>query len=249
MSKERNYLSLNEDGTLEHVYESRSPRSLSDDLLAKISNKVVRCQHNVFRLDDISCGLITTENELYAFRFLKELKLNSLFEVGADKLLRPVFMNQVDQRMHAEKYPRFTASWRVPDSMRLMFAAKVFVESIRAPYTSSSHACYLIAWCNDRKAFRLPLPNLFDNCDVCTGNFDGTGTCIQSAFAAACTQMEKAEWNSDLLDAAWERGSDTMFRFKPEADGMASVAFEGNWKELCPKVATATTEILMAGVI
>jgi hypothetical protein len=248
MSKERNYLSLNEDGSLEHVYESRSPRNLSEDLIARISNKVTRCTPKVFKLDDLACGLITTEGETFAYRFIKELKLNTLFRVGEDKLLRPVFLPMSDQQAKAEKYPRFVASWKVPKDMNLMFAAKIFDIQSANPNTRSNHSCFLIAWCLDNKAYRLPLPNLYDNCDVCTGDFDGSGRCIQSAFAQACTQMEKATWNSDLLDNSRSSGSDTMFRFKPVGEAMESVELEADWKPMCPKVATAVTEILMSAL-
>ena len=244
MNKEEHYVRFNTDGTVEHVIETRSYRNMTEDIAAKLTAGATKHIKKVFMHDGTAVGLISTNTEMFAYKFLSVLKLNSSFKILADKTLRPIFLSSAEK---TSLHPQFVGQWVVPQSMRLMFAAKIK----KAPdesymYAESKNACLLIAWDEAKRPRRLPLPNLYDNCYMCMGEYNGRGPTICDAFTAAANQMDKAEWNSDLLNESRVSGADHMFQFKPSEDGlsMASMAVSPSWINICPVGSTSHTDLL-----
>lgn len=245
--KEQNYIRIREDGIAEHVQEILTPREITGEFLDLLGSKSRRRITNVFRNGGSPVGIVVCGMETYAYKYASSLSLNTQYKINKDKTLTPVFLHRDEKDSEeGKRYPSFVGKWLVPSDMSLMYAAQIVDVDSMAPSTSYDHKCFLIAWDGAGRAFRLPLPNLFDNCDMCTGKFDGMGDSIEMAFDKACNQMEKSEWNNDLLDAGRLTGAEAMFRFKTsEANGeMECIPFEGDWKKHCPKVANAVTEIL-----
>ncbi len=241
--KEKNYVVLNQDGTVEYVTEQRSQRNLTEDVINQISAKATRRLKDVFLSGEDPVGVICNDSQTFAYKFIKVLKINCTFKVTGETILRPIFINKDQKLESGDAYPQFVAEWLVPKDMKLMFAAKIKNDGANI-YTDYNHGCMLIAW-SGKSAYRLPLPNLYDNCDMCTGNFSGIGKSIQEAFAKAVEQMDKSEWNSDLLDGMRQRNADELFKFNPMPDGsMACIPYTGDWKALCPKAGNVNIELL-----
>lgn len=241
--KEDSYVRFNSDGSVEHVTETRSNRNLTADVIARIGSNVTRHVPNAFKSGDDRVGILVNGAELYTYKFMRVLNINSSFKVGEDKRLRPIYLSHADKRTNPDLYPQFVGKWLVPSNMRLMFACKVQGESdiVNIGYKS---ACFLIAW-DDKQARRLPLPNLYDNCYMCMGEYNGRTLCIEDSFARAVEQLEKSEWNSDLLEDSRQKGSDVMFQFVPHNDqGMIPMPCPATWRDVCPVAGNAAFEIL-----
>lgn len=241
---EKQYVSLNSDGSVEYVTEQRSHRNLNGDIIAKIGSLAVRHTPRVFMQEENPVGILASDAELFAYMFTKTLKINCTFKVNADKTLSPIYLNKDGKAGNPNRYPQFIAQWKVPESMRLMFAAKVSYMGSQSLIGYKS-ACLLIAWDSAKRARRLPLPNLYDNCYMCMGEYNGLGKNIQESFAKAVGQLDMAEWSSDLLTNDRLEGSDAMLKFKPAEGGdMESIPFTENWASLCPTAGGPLIEIL-----
>jgi hypothetical protein len=127
--------------------------------------------------------------------------------------------------------------WRAPGEVRLVFV-------IRTDF-SEDGACvdgnWLFACDQDRRGYRLPLPNLHDDCRICTGEFEtcyGTGgECV----AASLEQFRKSKWNADLMRTV-ER-SQKFFRFQPSNENFHTLPIDAaDWRTLCDKVSTNIME-------
>lgn len=100
---------------------------------------------------------------------------------------------------------------------------------------------YLFACDTRNRAYRLPLPNLFDDCKVCTGEFAHTHPSGATAVAASVEQFRASQWNSDLMPAV-ERAQQ-CFRFQPTHESFATLPVAvPDWTTLCDKVSTAVSE-------
>lgn len=242
--KEDSYVRFNADGSVEHVTETRSHRSLTADVISKIGSVAIRHVPNAFKSGDDQAGILVSNAEMYAYKFMKVLNINSSFKVGEDKRLRPIYLNREEKAANPDLYPQFVGQWLVPPIMRLMFACKVQNEYsyVHIGYKS---ACFLIAWDAEKRARRLPLPNLYDNCYMCMGEYSGKSSTVSGSFDKAVEQLDKSKWNSDLLESSRMSGSDAMFQFAPDADaGMVPLPCPANWKDFCPVAGNASFEIL-----
>lgn len=93
------------------------------------------------------------------------------------------------------------------------------------------------------ECFRLPLPNLFADCRICTGTGDYAGKTMQDLFLVALDNFQQAQWNSDLLDGDNRQGiaprreeMKTLFRFRPTGSGFEPLPSETPWMKLSDKV-------------
>jgi hypothetical protein len=127
------------------------------------------------------------------------------------------------------------ASWVPPESMRLVLLV------------ATNHGGQLTTWLYAispaARYYKLPAPNLYDDCRVCLGDFYPDGAkCQVDYLNAVCEQFAKSQWNSDL----WRNNPNTepMFRFKPGTEGSAITTLPplAEWTTLCAKVATGTIE-------
>jgi hypothetical protein len=87
----------------------------------------------------------------------------------------------------------------------------------------------------------LPLPNLHDDCLVCTGQFPDQYKSASEAVNASLEQFRKSKWNADLLQGL-ER-SQQFFRFQPTNETFTTLPIAAaDWTTLCDKVATDILE-------
>jgi hypothetical protein len=127
--------------------------------------------------------------------------------------------------------------WKAPAELRLVFVVQTELDEARVVLDGN----WLFACDQNNRAYRLPLPNLHDDCRICTGEFEtyygSGGECV----AASLEQFRKSKWNADLMRTV-ER-SQKFFRFRPTNDTFETLPIEtSDWTTLCDKVSTAISE-------
>lgn len=238
------WLKINQDGSSCLVTQHEEPRQASEGILASLACSHRSTLKSAFNLGENTVSLSYNENEMMAVTRITKLNLVSFFELGADKLLHPLFIDKKDPR--GERMPVISAVWNVPESMLIMFSARVYnykTKSGELSKTSSDQSCFLVAFNKIKQAWLMPLPNLFDDATICMGSFDGSGPSIQAAVGLALNQFQKSEWNSDLIGER-QQNSRKLFSFSPTGEGVESVPFDGDWTKLCTRIATPVTELI-----
>jgi hypothetical protein len=116
-------------------------------------------------------------------------------------------------------------------SMRIRFLVQV--KEHNGGYYAHDH--YLFAFDGRGVAYRMPIANLFDTCQVCMGTYDSKSTTAIGSVILALRQFRSASWNADLFrnkDTVWK-----FIRFKALEKGFETQSIVGAWTTLCEKVA------------
>lgn len=127
--------------------------------------------------------------------------------------------------------------WHAPKEMRLAFALRT------EPSNGGVRVCanWLFACDAEGRGYRLPLPNLHDDCLLCTGEFERQYTSGAAGVAASLEQFRKSKWNADLMRTIED--SQACFRFQPANDAFTTLPITADdWTTLCDKVSTAIME-------
>jgi hypothetical protein len=208
--------------------------SVAELIIAEFTRDAVLVVHNAFTVEGLKVGLIKGPGGVYAFCWLKSLTLTCPW-VSSGGVMTPAFTDETGQN------PVIPMEWFAPSDMALMFSAKLFeLNTITRP----NDACQLIAFSNgDQRGFQLPLPNLYDNCNLCMGVFNGEGQDAQSAFTLALKQFRTSHWNADLFNSDKRNFSGKMFRFKPVADKFEQVHV-ADWSNYSFRCENATVNLL-----
>ena len=128
-------------------------------------------------------------------------------------------------------------NWRAPQDVRLAFAVRTEPAEDCIRVTGN----WLFACDRENHGYRLPLPNLHDDCLICTGNFQDRHDTGGEGVAASLEQFRKSKWNADLMRTV-ER-SQKFFRFQPTNDTFTTLPIEAaDWTALCDKVSTNIME-------
>jgi hypothetical protein len=162
---------------------------------------------------------------------IDRIPLKARFRV-INNVLVPMFASTTDLEM--------PMVWRAPKEVRLVFVVR----------TELSDDCvmvggnWLFAFSKDNNGYRLPLPNLHDECTICTGEFDDSFCSAQECVVASLEQFNKSKWNSDLMRTVAQ--SQKFFRFKPTNETFDTLAIDAaDWTTLCEKVSTAISDRVM----
>lgn len=215
-------------------------------MLENLAAKVPKNQRAVFDVGETRFNLITGA-ETIAWAVLPELPLHTHFEVGPDKILRPLFASSSDSEDALSDHPKINARWRCDRfNIRLVFAVRM--TAVEGYYQIPSRdGCYLFAFSgNDRKCYLLPLPNLYDHGALCMGSFNGTMLAIAGCVKAALEQLEKSQWNTDLLDATKTKKCQDMFQFRVTDDSLDTVFPDDadKWKAALNTIATPISNLI-----
>jgi len=247
----QNYIRINPDGTCYSVQESQEPRELSSKIAESFASEMVHKIHNAFLLGNIPVSMSFKKSEMYAYARLSEITLTSHYHLNVeDKILRPVFIKTED--LTSKQFPIMSPKWICPESMALYFVSKIYGWNTRMtlPKTQYDQSNYLFALDSNKVAWKLPLPNIFDDCAICMGRFDGSGISIQEAFGLALSQFMKSSWNSDLNSSVTTQKAGSMFMFKPTENDVVQVEMDASvhWSNLCTKIATPVTDIIVNSI-
>jgi len=159
---------------------------------------------------------------------IKQLPLNARFRL-INGVLVPMFASGTDVEM--------PLVWQAPEEVRLVFV----VRTIREDDYIKVAGNWLFARDRENRTYRLPLPNLHDDCLVCTGDFKDRFETAAECIGASLEQFRKSKWNADLMRTVAQ--SQKFFRFRPTNDTFETLPCQAeDWTKLCDKVCTAISE-------
>ncbi len=216
---------LRENGTLTERVVRERDLATGPAVLDALTESVTRKLRNVLSLPDwglvhASVGLKDT---LWTVA-IDRIPLHARFRL-INGVLVPAFASATDLEL--------PLVWHAPEQVRLAFVVR----------TEFANECvrvggnWLFACDRDDRGYRLPLPNLHDDCLICTGNFDDRYASGAACVAASLEQFRKSKWNADLMRTV-ER-SQQCFRFQPANEAFTTLPIAAaDWTTLCDKVST-----------
>lgn len=229
MLMETKEIILHENGTLTERIIRERDLDAGQSVLDALTDEVTRSLRNLLSVPDwgfVHANVGSTDT-VWTLP-LDRIPLNARFRL-INGVLVPAFASATDLEM--------TLVWRAPKEVRLAFV-------IRTEFANGCHKVdgnWLFACDRDDRAYRLPLPNLHDDCLICTGNFDGHHETGGECVTASLEQFRKSKWNADLMRTTEQ--SQKFFRFHPTNDSFETLPVEAiDWTTLCDKVSTTITE-------
>lgn len=135
--------------------------------------------------------------------------------------------------------PAISIPWKVVDALKeqskpmyLKFMAHIIQDG--AAY--KVHKQYLYAFDDSGNAYRLPISNLYDTCELCNGEYNSRSTTALECLSKALNQFRNSPWNSDL----WKDSAivENFIRFKPLETGFTTLPIKNDWRKWCSKIAT-----------
>ena len=155
---------------------------------------------------------------------INRIPLKARFRV-INGILLPMFASLTDLEM--------PLVWQAPKEVRLVFVVRTTVEDCVVIGGN-----WLFAFSHDNNGYRLPLPNLHDECTICTGEFADCYDTAQAAVVASLEQFNQSKWNADLMRTVAQ--SQKFFRFRPTNETFTTLPIDAaDWTTLCDKVSTA----------
>lgn len=149
---------------------------------------------------------------------------DQLFPTFADK-------NSAEPIIEIE-WNRADAMLKQDATMRIRF--HIIVQPDSGGWAAVDH--YLYAFDGRGVAWRLPIANLFNTCQVCMGTYSSQSPTALGAVHKALAQFRTAPWNADLFYNAndvWK-----FIRFKALDKGFNTQPIVGPWTTMCNKVST-----------
>ena len=220
---------IRENGVLtERVIRERDLEA-GQTVLDALTDEMTRSLRNALTIPDwglahANVGLIDTIWSVPIDR----IPLNARFRLINDVLV-PAFASSTDIEM--------PLVWHAPKEVRLVFV-------IRTEFAKDClkiDGNWLFACDQDNRGYRLPLPNLHDDCAICTGDFKSSYDSAQAGIIASLEQFNKSKWNSDLMRTIEQ--SQKFFRFRPTNETFETLPIQADdWTTLCDKVSTAIME-------
>lgn len=226
---EKTEIIIQSNGTLtERIIHERdldAEQSVLDSLTENVSRNV----RNAFNMPGrglvhASVGLNDT---VWSVR-IDHIPLNARFKL-INGVMVPMFASATDIEM--------PLVWLAPPEVKLVFAVSTRIED-DFTYVDGN---WLFACDGEKRAYRLPLPNLHDDCRICTGDYEGNQRTALECVQASLEQFNQSKWNADLMRTIEQ--SQKFFRFKPTNETFETLPIQSdNWTTLCNKVSTAISE-------
>lgn len=215
------------DGTISVSLYSRKLKT-EQWMMDELSDGRLELVRDVFSVAGARAHLKSGRSYQYITVEVPHITLNANFE-AVDGLILPKFVKK-DAIPSLPLRPQ----WVPPSGCRVRFLVQITALQVSD--------CYLVAFDADGKAFRLPLPNIFEDCKVCMGGFENRAPNIHRLVNQAVDQFFGSPWNTDLLDDDKLRQCRELFRWKAEGDQLVQQLPTDNWSKLCEKVAPATLD-------
>lgn len=242
MSTKNTYIKITPDGKCHMVEEIVSERDVKADLITSLCQDAEIITRRAFRAPNGNpCTIIATREKDICFTDLKSIRLNASFKVDNNKLVHPYFLKT------EENLASMQLEWPVPSSMRLLFISKIACRESGCASHADQHN-WLMALDAGKRFWRLPLPNLFDDCAICMGHFNGQSQTMQESLALALDQFDKSSWNADLSSERQQELSKAMFSFKSVDGDKFEVVHVENWQSCCDKVSTSISNLILRAI-
>jgi hypothetical protein len=197
--------------------------------LEVLTENVTRQTKNVFHLPEwgtvhASVGLSDTVWSVP----IRRIPIHARFRL-VEGVMVPVFTSTKDIEL--------PLVWNVPSAVTVVFVVLTQDDGESASIIHN----YLFALDADKRGYRLPLPNLFDDCRICTGEFALDHANAFECVCASLEQFNQSQWNADLMQDTQK--SQHMFRFQPSDENFETLPMlTADWTGLCRKVSTALLE-------
>jgi hypothetical protein len=226
---ERTEIVIAEDGALIERTLRERHLEIEQTVFEELTSEATRIIRNVMTIPEwgVAHANVGLHDTLWSVA-IDRIPLRARFRL-ANKVLVPAFA--------CVSEPEMPLVWRAPAEVRLIFVIRTEFSEGKAIVCGN----WLFAWSDDNNGYRLPLPNLHDDCLICTGEFEHCYPTVFEGLAASLAQFGRSKWNSDLMRDS-ER-SQKFFRFRPTAEGFETLPIEAQpWTGLCDKVSTALME-------
>ena len=226
---EKTEIILQTDGSFVERLVSERTLNVGQSVLDTFTENITRQVHNVFNIPDwgfvhANVGLNDT---LWSVP-IDRIPLHARFKL-INQVMVPMFASGTDIEM--------PLVWKVPADVKVIFAVLTKQED----GIVSVEGNWLFACDADKRGYRLPLPNLHDDCRICTGVFDGDQETAFECVKASLEQFNQSKWNSDLMRTIEQ--SQRFFRFQPTKETFETLPIlSDNWTTLCNKISTALWE-------
>jgi hypothetical protein len=223
---------IRENGTIAEriIRERKLDAELS--VLNALTEEVTRSLNNVFSIPD--WGTVHANVGLHDTVWsvpINRIPLNARFRL-VNGVMVPAFASGTEMEMPLD--------WQAPKEVRLFFVVQTKSDAERILVQGN----WLFACDQENRGYRLPLPNLHDDCQLCAGEFNDQYNSGYESVAASLEQFRKSKWNADLMRTVEQ--SQKFFRFHPTNDGFETLPIAAkDWTSLCEKVSTALLERVM----
>jgi len=225
---EKTEIILQADGSFVERLVSERTLNVGQSVLDILTENLTRQVHKAFHIP--GWGFAHANVGLHDILWsvpINHLPLHARFKL-INQVMVPMFASGTDIEM--------PLVWQVPAGVKVVFAVLTKEEDEFVNVEGN----WLFACDNDRRGYRLPLPNLHDDCRICTGQFEGDQENAFACVKASLEQFNQSKWNSDLMRTIEQ--SQKFFRFQPTKDSFETLPIQGEWTGLCNKISTALWE-------
>lgn len=226
---EKTEIILQSNGTLTERTISERDLNAEQSVLDALTENVARQVHNVFHVPGWGRvhASVGQHDTLWSVP-IDHIPLHARFRL-INQVLVPVFASATDIEM--------PLVWKVPAEVKVVFVVSTRQEDELVCVDGN----WLFACDAENRGYRLPLPNLHDDCRICTGAFEGDKETALECIKASLEQFNQSKWNSDLMRTIEQ--SQKFFRFQPTKETFETLPILGDsWTMLCNKVSTAVME-------
>ena len=222
---------INEKSEMERWDISRRKISINQAMIDSLTANMVRRQVGILPMSVVekdnpgTIGIAIGTNSHFVARMeLRKLPMQAPFLVEGTSMY-PVFDGV---------YPIMKMDWIIPKNMLVYLA-------VSCTGTMDCIDQFLVACDSAKRMWRLPISNLYADCRLCPGRFDGHGRDLIELLNKVWVQFYNGSWNSDLFgDSSFARrnSSKTLFSYKIDNEKIEQTNTPENWHELCEKVST-----------
>jgi hypothetical protein len=226
---EKTEIILQSNGTLTERLISERDLNAEQSVLDTLTEQVTRPVRHVFHIPGWGSvhASVGPSDTLWSVP-IDRIPLHARFKL-VNQVLVPMFASATDIEM--------PLVWKVPAEITVVFVISTRQEDERVRVDGN----WLFACDADKRGYRLPLPNLHDDCRICTGAFDGDQETAFDCVRASLEQFNKSKWNADLMRTSEQ--SQKFFRFKPTRETFETLPVQADhWTALCNKVGSALME-------
>ena len=206
---------------------------LGDAFVAALGANRVTQIYNLHPLPGMGNAHLTVTNKIdYWCVNLPRIVLKCPWRLSGEFLV-PEFGNTDLPVMNLEWVPNKN------ESLKLLLLLGIVQEDL------SFHGMWFFAKDNNGATWRLPLPNLHDDCAVCSGIRDRLFfSSLTDGLGKLLDIFDRAPWNADLWKSA--EHTQAFFRFKPGPSAtFIQQPVHGDWQKHCLKVATAMNKFIL----
>ncbi len=215
---------IGQNGSVVRRRISEDEIQVSDEAILSMSAGFARGIKNAIEIPE--WGLVhlnADQKSVFANLLLKKIPLRAPFRTVGDKIV-PNFDSTSD--------PVMSLQWTPPPGCQLLLLMEIQNHS----GTQVVSTVWLMACDTYKRTYRLPLPNVHDDCHMCLGDWQNHFATVYDAIMGVLEQFDKSSWNADLWKA--REKTQKFFQFKPTNQGFEVLQPEfPHWSEGCEKVA------------